>query len=102
MVHPLQREKTNERVKHRQCPPIALETALVAIFGEKLIGGFPECVFALLTRKTHPPGLGHAMCEQRLRFGQVSCAGALADSPAVDDLVDMPDRTAKQQSRNPS
>jgi hypothetical protein len=95
MVHPSQRENTNERVKHRQRPPIALETALVPIFGEKLIDGFPECAFALLTIKMHPPGLGHAMREQRLRFGQVFCAGALADSLAVNDLVDMPDCTTK-------
>jgi hypothetical protein len=92
---------TNERVKHRQCPPIALETALVTIFGEELIDGLLERVLALLTIKMHPSGLGHAMREQRLRFGKVSCAGALADSLAVDDLVDMPNCTAKQQSRNP-
>ena len=102
MVHPSQRENTNEGVKHRQRPPIALKAALVPVFGEELVDGFLERVLALLTIKMHPPGLGHAMREQRLRFGQVSCAGALADSLAVDDLVDMPDRTAKQQSRNPS
>ena len=102
MVHPSQREKTNERVKHRQRPPIALETALVPIFGKELVDGFLERVLALLTIKMHPSGLGLAMREERLRFGKVSCAGALADSPAVDDLVDMPDRTTKQQSRNPS
>jgi hypothetical protein len=33
MVHPSQRENTNERVKHRRRPPIAFETALVPIFG---------------------------------------------------------------------
>jgi hypothetical protein len=67
----------------------------VPIFGEELIDGFLERVLALLTIKMHPSGLGHAMREQHLRFGKVSCAGALADSLAVDDLVDMPDCTAK-------
>ena len=64
------------------------------VFGEKLVDGFPERVFALLTIKMHPSGLGHSMREQRLRFGQVSCAGALANSLAVEDLVDVPNAPA--------
>jgi hypothetical protein len=74
----------------------------VPIFGEELIDGFLERVLALLTIKMHPSGLGHAMREQRLRFGKVSCAGAFAEALAVNDLIYMPDCTTKQQSRNPS
>jgi hypothetical protein len=67
----------------------------VAIFGEKFIDGFLERVLALLTIKMYASGLGHAPRKQRLRFGEVPCAGALADSLAVNDLVDMPDCTTK-------
>jgi hypothetical protein len=65
------------------------------MFGEEFIDCFLERVLALLTIKMYPSGLGHATREQRLRLGKVSCAGALADSLAVNDLVDMPDGTTK-------
>jgi hypothetical protein len=57
-------------------------------------GSLAKAVVALLTEEMHPSGLDHASREQRLGLDAVSGAGALADSLAIDDVVDVPDTAA--------
>jgi hypothetical protein len=59
----------------------------VLVLGEEFSRGFAKRVFAWVTEEMDLPSLGHASREQRLSLGQVSAAGSLADSLAVDDLV---------------
>jgi hypothetical protein len=52
-------------------------------------------MYPFQAKQMHLPGLGHSVCEQRFCLDQVLRAGALADSLAIDDLVDVPDAAAK-------
>jgi len=66
----------------------------VLILREELGSGFAKAVFARLTEEVHVSGLGHASRQQCLGLDAVTGTGALTDSLAVDDLVDVPNTPA--------
>ena len=101
-MHPAEGKRTDEWIEHCQRALITLETAFVLILGEELGGSFAKRVFALFTEEMYASGLGHASCEQRLGLDAITCAAALAEPLAVDDLIDMPDTTPKEQARRSS
>lgn len=68
------------------------------ILRQELGGGCAKAVLARLTEEMRVPGLGHASREQCLRLDAVFGTGALANTFAVDDLVDVPDAATQEQS----
>jgi hypothetical protein len=74
----------------------------VLILREELGSRFAKAVFARLTEEVHVAGLGHASRQQRLGLDAVTGTGALTDSLAVDDLVDVPNAPTQEKSRRSS
>ncbi|HEY0802372.1 MAG TPA: hypothetical protein VGD54_16150 [Steroidobacteraceae bacterium] len=102
VMYTFQGQRANEGIEYRQRSVISLNTALVLILVEELGGSFAKGVLALFAKQMYLPGLGHSACEQRFGLNEVLGARALADSLAIDDLVNVPDATAKQEARRPS
>src|ERR1700733_5949751 len=98
VMHPLQRQAADERIEKPKRPLVALETSLVLVLGEEFGRGFAQRGFAWVTEEMDLPSLSDASREQRLSLGEVSGTGTLADSLAVDDLVDVPDAASEEES----
>jgi hypothetical protein len=94
-MYPFQGQSAYKGIEYRQRPLISRDTSLVLILGEELCDGFTKSVLALFAKEMYLSCLGHSACEQRFGLDQVLRAGALADSLAIDDLIDVPDAAAK-------